>query len=178
VWVAFLEAVESSEFDQARDRAFTLAARHAGNLEPMTDIASYRAPRQDCELLEHHAAFGAGPPHRLAVTNNVPLTRSDEAGQCLEQGGLAAAAGPDQGHEFTGADGKLDAIGCLQGAIGSFEEVSKAGDDDFGRQGRVRLRHGHVPRKSPKCGPAAPPSSSTRYISSAQLALALIERLG
>src|SRR5262245_14781044 len=113
----------------------------------MADIAAHRAPRQDGELLEHYAALAAGPTHRFAVKKNVAFAGPDEAGQGLEPGGLAAAAGSYQRDELACADREVDVVGRLHWAIGSFEEVSEAGDDDLGVRRRVTLRHGRVPHE-------------------------------
>ena len=144
VRVALLEAGEPGQLDQAGDRALALDARHAGDLETVANVAAHRTPRQDRQLLEHHAALAARPAYRLAVAQDGAFGGPDEAGQRLEERGLAAAAGAYQRNELAGANGEVDMVGRLYGAVGGLEEMPEAGDDDLGFGGREVIRHGRV----------------------------------
>src|SRR5712671_4046803 len=129
--VALLEAGQPGELDQATNGLVALGARRPGDLQAVADIAAHGAPRQDRELLEHHAALAAGALHELAVAMDGPLSRPDETGDRLQQRGLAATARTDQGDEFAGPDREIDLVGRLHVAVGGREEMPEARHHDL-----------------------------------------------
>src|SRR6266567_2091449 len=137
--IALLESGKPGELDQPRHDGFAFLPRHPRDLEPVADVAAYRAPRQDRELLEHHAAIAARPAHGRAVARNGSLGGAQEAGDRLEQRGLAAAARPHQGDELAGPDGKIDRFGRLHRPIGGRVEMPEFRDHDFFAGGHCDL---------------------------------------
>jgi hypothetical protein len=59
-------------------------------------------------LLEDHAAVGARADHRLAVEQDLAGGRRQEAGQAVQQGGLAAARRAERDDEVALAHGQVD----------------------------------------------------------------------
>src|SRR5688572_12899928 len=94
-----------AEFRQAHDlqvtryRFFNPSFFIALGFQPPGDIPRHRLPREQRELLEHHAAVGAGAVHRVAVDLDRTLGR-DEAAHDVQEGALAAAARADDGNEL------------------------------------------------------------------------------
>src|SRR5262249_44216071 len=114
-----------------RHDPFAVLPRRPRDLEAVADVPAHRAPRQDRELLEHHAAIAAGAAYRLAVAFDRSLGGADEAGDGLEQRSLAAAARTHQRHELARADREVHGIGRLNGPVGGLEEMPEFRDDDF-----------------------------------------------
>ena len=121
--IAVLESGKAGELDQSRDDLFALPASYPRDLQTMADVAAHRAPRQDRQLLEYHAAVAPRPAHGLAVARDRSLGGTDEAGDRLEQRGLAASARAHEGHELAGPDGKIDGIGRLHRPVRGLEEM-------------------------------------------------------
>ena len=59
-WVAIALLGEPDQFEQFIDARIDLASRQAGDLQRQRDVLSRRAPRQQREMLEHHADRAAG----------------------------------------------------------------------------------------------------------------------
>ena len=81
--------------------------------------------------MNDRAALASRAAHRLAVACDGAFARANEAGNRLEQRGLAAAARAHEGDELAGADGKIDSVGCLYGSIGRIEEMPEPGHDNL-----------------------------------------------
>jgi hypothetical protein len=77
------------------------------HLEPKGDVVDHRQPGQQTMLLKDH---GVGWPAVFtpAVEQELAGARRHQAGDQLEQGGLAAAAGADDADELAGAGLKSD----------------------------------------------------------------------
>ncbi len=95
-----LGALQVHELDEPAGRVLALPARHPSHLGPEDDVAQHRAPRKERVVLEHHARELAvavcGGEADLAGGGRLQ-TRDD-----LEQGGLAAAGGPEEDQELAG----------------------------------------------------------------------------
>ena len=81
--------------------------RTALRLETPGDVAGHALPGKQRELLEHHAAVGAGAAHFLAVDADRAGVGRDEAAHDVQEGALAAAARADDGDELALAGGEL-----------------------------------------------------------------------
>ena len=64
---------------------------HAGKFQAESHIGQHVLPGQQGIVLEHHAALGAGAFDRHAIEGDTPGRRFDEAGNQVQQRGLAAA---------------------------------------------------------------------------------------
>ncbi|MNC49752.1 hypothetical protein D3C75_989510 [compost metagenome] len=92
------KAVEVDQGQHFAGLGFTLGAWHAGQFQAEGDVAQHVLPGQQRIVLEHHAALGAGALDGHAVQGDAPAAGGDEAGDQVEQRGLAAAGRP-QGHQ-------------------------------------------------------------------------------
>ena len=146
------DIAESDETDEMPRKLAPLRHRDAVELERELDIAEHRAPRQQAEVLEHHAGVLARARHRRSFDGDMALVRRDEAGGEPQQRGLAAAARAEQRDELTLAHRRGDAVerhhqlrlfGPAE-AHAHGKELAHAVIDDHGR-GRARaaprLRH-------------------------------------
>ena len=78
-----------------------LRLRHALHLQAEGDVAERACARKELgEVLEHDAAVHAAPGHRLAADADLAAGGREEAGDDVEQRGLAAAAGADEAEEL------------------------------------------------------------------------------
>ncbi|MCY1427207.1 hypothetical protein D9M71_430430 [compost metagenome] len=94
----FAKAVEVDQGQHLAGLGFTLRSRYPGQFQAEGDVAQHVLPGQQGVVLEHHAALGAGALDRHAVQGDAPAAGGDEAGDQVEQRGLAAAGRP-QGHQ-------------------------------------------------------------------------------
>src|SRR5258708_1013900 len=74
------------------------------HLQAEFDVALHCLPGEQRILLKHHAAIGAGTIDRFAIDGDAALGRLEEACDCIEQGGFAAAGRSDDRNEFSGID--------------------------------------------------------------------------
>jgi hypothetical protein len=68
-----------------------LGGLDAAHAQAELDVVDDIEPGHERMLLEHDAAVGAGPGHRLAVELNLAFGRGEKAGDAIEQCGLPAA---------------------------------------------------------------------------------------
>src|SRR5262249_7447606 len=76
--------------------------------ETERDVVLDRQPRKQRRLLEHHAAIRPRSLDGLAIDENPPGGRRFEAGDEVQERGLAAAAGADQRDDLLLLDGESD----------------------------------------------------------------------
>src|SRR5207237_6773860 len=112
------------------DFLLALGARHARDLEAVADVPPHCPPWQDRELLKNHATLSAGPADELAVAMDRALGRTDETGDRLQQGGLAAAARAHQRHELAGADLQVDFSCRHHRPVGGVKNMTESRNDD------------------------------------------------
>src|SRR5687767_4327342 len=105
------ELVELDERKLLPRDLVALFLRDALHLQTEGDIAERGAPREQLgEVLENDAAVGAVAVDRLAADLDFAVGRLEEAGQNVEQSGLAAAARPHQTKEFRALKAEAGAI--------------------------------------------------------------------
>ncbi|MDT4823688.1 hypothetical protein FQZ97_569240 [compost metagenome] len=115
---ALVEAGQVHQGEHFAGTSLSLGAGHAGQFQTEGDIAEHVLPGQQGVVLEHHAALGAGAADENAVEADAPGAGADEAGDEVEQRGLAAA-GRAQGHQqFAGAE--------VEGNVGQYR-LGRAG---------------------------------------------------
>src|SRR5215471_5006968 len=88
------------DLELLRDRGLDSLARRALRFQAPGDVARNGLPREESELLEHHAAVGSGTAHCAPVDADRALIRGDEAAHDAQEGALPAAARPDDGDEL------------------------------------------------------------------------------
>src|SRR5437867_3722971 len=103
-----LEAERAEEL--RRDRAPALGG-HAPELEAELHVLERRPPGKEARVLEHgRDAARVGPRDRLAVDQNAPAVRMNEAAEHSEERGLAAAGRADQRAELALAHCERDVV--------------------------------------------------------------------
>ena len=124
VRVFLLVAGEPDHVDQAAGAFARLAHGQAEDFRRQQDIFQHPPPFEQQRLLKHHAdiarrveiAAGAADLQRAAVVRV-------EAGNDLEQGGLAAARRSDDRHQLALVD--------IEGGVGDRKELLAAGAEDL-----------------------------------------------
>ena len=96
---------------------------HAAQLEAEGDVAQHVGPRQQREILEHERALGAGAVDRLAFDQDLAGIARDQAGDDLEQRGLAAAARTEQGRELALGERQVDVAQRLDAVVVGLADV-------------------------------------------------------
>src|SRR5262249_47068444 len=114
--------------------------------------------------LEHHANVFARAVDCGAVKARLAFGSGNEARENLQQCGLAAARGSDNGHEFAFGNGKVDIPQCHDGltaAAVTLGEISHcdniAGDAGFCRDGAQSSAQAALPLSLPHGKPASNP---------------------
>ena len=132
--IAVLEPVQPDQIDKLGDQALAFGLRNPAQLEAVADVAGHRAPRQDRMFLKHHAAIGPRPMDRRPVDLHLAFAVRQQAGENIQQGRLAAAAGPDHGDEFPLLDLEVDIVKGMNRLAGIFIRVVVAQplDDQLG----------------------------------------------
>ena len=104
------KGAEPHQFDEIARTIAALGRAHAIDLERELDIAHHRAPRQQAEILEHHAGVLARPAHRRSGDGDAALVRRNQPGGEPQQGRLPAPARAQQRDELALAHARIDAI--------------------------------------------------------------------
>ncbi|MCY1355821.1 hypothetical protein D9M69_422570 [compost metagenome] len=107
-----------------------LLREDALRLQPERDVVPDAAPRVQRGILEHHDARGIGVGDGRAVLQDLARRGLVQAGDEPQQRGLAAAAGAEQGDEFTGRDAEVDIVEDLQALVAMAEPVADLPDID------------------------------------------------
>ena len=116
-------AVGQAQMTQVlRDPRARLGARKAVQAGVKPQIAGDRHVEVQRRLLEHHAEAGERrhgvAADVAAVDGDFAAVGDEQAGEQLEQGGLAGAVGPEQRDELAGVDAQVDAVERLARPIG------------------------------------------------------------
>jgi hypothetical protein len=107
--VGMHETAQPHERQRVLDALADLAFRQAGAAQSEGRVVVHRQPRKAGVLLEHDAhAVGHLAAHGPAFEFHGPCGWQRQAAEHIEQGGLAAARGPDHGKEFALAQVEVD----------------------------------------------------------------------
>ena len=130
------ECLKPHEGDRVGDAGANLGGRDAGAAQAERDVVPYVEPREARILLEHDADPGGDLiADRLALEADGTVGRSRQAGERLEQRGLAATGRAHDGDEFAGAKIEIERPERMDAAVAGFEDL---GDP---AQPRAHLRH-------------------------------------
>src|ERR1043165_6338002 len=110
MWIVFLEAFETDELEVTLRGRPPFVFRHALDYEPEFDIAQYRAPRQQPELLEDHAAIAARFDHPGAVHQHFSAIGAKQTGDDSNQRGFSAAARSEERDKLVFAHGERNVV--------------------------------------------------------------------
>ena len=108
------------QFQRFLDPAFDLVLGHLFGFQTVGHVLLHRQVREDGVVLEYHADvpfMGGQVVDGLVVKADLAAVHRIETGDHAQQGGFAAAGGAQQGEEFPGADGQVDAVQRLKVAI-------------------------------------------------------------
>src|SRR5437764_1787142 len=98
------------QLDEMSRRIAPLGRGYAVDLERKLDVTQDGAPRQQPEILEHHAGVLARAGDRHAGDGDVALVRPDQPGGEPKQGRLAAPARSQQRDQLALAHRRIDAV--------------------------------------------------------------------
>ena len=87
-----------------------LGLRHAAHLRTEPDIVEHGFPGEQGKRLEYDTALRAGPNDRLTVEQDLAAGIGNEAGDHVEDRGLAAAGRADDGNELALLDVQRDVM--------------------------------------------------------------------
>src|SRR5262245_962347 len=99
LWPVIFEAGQSDLADERIRDLATLGLRNPAFAQAECDVLPHGQPRKQRVVLEHHAAIRSRSSHLASVENDAPAGRPVEACDDTEQGGFAAAGGPEDGDE-------------------------------------------------------------------------------
>ena len=111
---------------------------HALEAQSQRDILPRVQPWQQRIILEHHCPVRPGPDHRPAADGDRAHIGPIEAGDDVQQRGLAATGRTDQHHQFAGPDIQVDVLqdpGLAARRIGKVPPDMAAMDDAVTRHG-------------------------------------------
>ena len=100
--------------------------------EPERHVADDGPPGEEVVLLEDEPAVEAGGAGGLAVDQQLTGGRVLQAVDGAQQGGLATAAGAEQGDELSGLDRQVDLGQCHQGVAAAGELLGEVARLDLG----------------------------------------------
>jgi hypothetical protein len=115
------KAGEADQLDQGRRAVASLGlGKPALQVEAVRHVLEHRAPGKQAVVLEHHGAVRPRAVHRVAVEEDRTGSHRHEAVDRIEEGRLAAARRPDDGHELALEHRKVDVVQDRQQLPGSF----------------------------------------------------------
>ena len=117
------------------------------DLEADGDVVARRLPRHDRVLLEKVAGVAVEAGEALAQHEGLAGGGDQQPGRHVEEGGLAATRGADDGDELVGADGEVGGgDGRVAATVGQ-RELDRHAAECHGRSGGVTLG-GHVGQRA------------------------------
>ena len=131
---------QDGEADDAEHLGHLLGAgglADAPAFEAVRHVLGHRPPREQRVLLEHHATVGAGAHDAVAVDEDGARRGRVEPGDDVEQGGLAAPRGADEGHETAGRHVEVDAVDGQHLVLARPEALDQAPHLELGGRGVV-----------------------------------------
>ena len=87
-----------------------LARGQRATVQAHAHVVRDRQPRKEGEILEHDRGARVDARERLAVLFDGSRARRDQADEDAQQGGLPAARGPENGHDFVLAHFEIDVL--------------------------------------------------------------------
>ena len=90
--IAVFKTLQTDQLDMVLNDFLALAGRHFFHFEPEADVFLNSHPGEQCVVLEHDRALPRGIAHRLVIDQDFTARRVLEAGQYIQQAGLAATA--------------------------------------------------------------------------------------
>lgn len=136
VRIGVLEPFQADHADELLNARCRVPAGHPPDGQAVSDVAEHRLPREEAEVLEHHAHALGRLGDRAAGDADRPAARLDQARDAAKQRGLPAAGRPDDRHDLRRPDIEGDARQHGPLAIPHAQLV----DADQGIRGR--LSHG------------------------------------
>src|ERR1700689_127168 len=108
--VAVFEFRKMNEAQVILNFLFTLGFGYVLHLHAELDVAGDREPWEKAQFLENQDAIGAGSTYRGSVDKNFAGSLRIQAGDEVEQSGLAASGGTDDAEELSRLDFEPDVI--------------------------------------------------------------------
>src|SRR4051812_34775362 len=99
---------QSRKLEVFASNAIAFRLGYSPHLWAESDVLENRLPRKQRERLEYYAAIGTGPLNGGAVQQDFAAGIGNEAGDHVQDGGLAATGGPDNRNELSLLDIKGD----------------------------------------------------------------------
>ena len=118
------EGSQPDEGEEPIHGRLALGARASLHLQRPAHVTRHRAPGEEGEVLEHHAAVGTGTVHLAAVEAHRPAIARHEAAQDVEEGALAAAARADDGDELAVPDAQTEIVDRLDAVVPADEQLA------------------------------------------------------
>ena len=150
------EARKMHEIEIVGGLGDALGPRQSLHLERPSDVLDGGEPGKQRELLEHHAAIGAGWPDRGAVEAQFAAARRLEAADDVQERALAAAGRAHDGNELVLVDGQRQAIDGGDAPVLDRERLVEIAHL------QQRHRRGPRPRSRPHVRSVAPDLGFTR----------------
>jgi hypothetical protein len=137
--VALLEAAQADQPQQLGAHAPVALPVEALHVDGQQHVVEHRAPGKQHRRLEDHADVAAGAVDERAAQPRLAGGGRQDAGEDLEQRGLAAARGADDGHELALGDVERRAVQRHDGAVAGGVRLRQIADRD-----RFRGNQGHA----------------------------------
>src|SRR5215831_4867821 len=177
VWIAAVEPRQPNQAQHLRHASRDLGARALAHAQPERDVVGHRHVREERIVLEDDADVAEMRQHvvhHLVSQHHLSTARRQEAGDALEQGGLAAAGGPQQSDELAARDVEADAVDRRHWAIASRhldEPEVRPGARGARRYDVLVDGSGHAHRRAMRVRPTVQwPSSTTAKVMSTSTA--------
>ncbi len=125
--ITVLETAQPHSFQPFASLLLRLRAWHVGEFQPGRHVGQGAAPGHERLALEHIAGAVVHALQRFPEDFHLAQRRGQQARPYIEQGGLAAAGGPDHRNEFARSDGDrgfLDRCVALLAALVGGEGAS------------------------------------------------------
>jgi hypothetical protein len=116
--VGGLVTVQADDVDGPQRALGPLGGGHPAGLQAQLHVLLHGEPRQQREGLEDHRGLPVAAGQPLAAEQHPALGGRDQPGDAAQQGGLAAAAAAEQGHELTLGHVEVDVVEHLDGPPG------------------------------------------------------------
>lgn len=163
---AFTRIPEAYQLQQLGGAGAPLGRTDLAHAHPERDVVERGEVREKAVRLEDHprvAAVGRHPGHVLAVDEYLAGVRVFEPGEHAQCGGLAAAGRTEQGEEFSGPRGQVEAVeGDGRAELASHAtEFDRCGAGRGGLLQRVDRHGGGHPWEAVREGARRPPRVAT-----------------